>query len=169
MAKRKVEEMGFAESMYFWKYVKKLGIKSFKVGYKYNAKGDVHIIDLTPDEFLKYCHGYFEYLSNDNKYYRAEVLGKNVNEDKKHLRLAFSAKELKNLAIAKNNGYEPALYPASECKDALAKVKPYWNQENHGYMVEVLILGDNWNPRKRGIDIEEGHIEVKYMNGQIEL
>ena len=40
---------------------------------------------------------------------------------------------------------------------------------NKGYMTEVLVLGDAWNPRKRGIDIDEGHIEIKYMNGQIEL
>lgn len=165
----KKNEMGFAETMYAYKYIEKLDIKSFKVGFKYNAVGDHYVIDLTPKEFIKYCHGYFEYLSDDNKWYRAEVLGKNVSKDKKHLRLAFSVKELKNLAIARNAGYEPKLYSAEECKKALAKVKPYWNQENHGYMVEVLILGDAWNPRKRGIDIDEGHIEIKYMNGQIEL
>ena len=165
----KSNEMGFAETMYAYKYIEELDVKSFKVGYKYNAAGDVHVIDLTPEEFIKYCHGYFEYLSNDNKWYRAEVLGKKVRKDKKHLRLAFKATELKNLAIARNNNYEPELYTAEECKKALAKVKPYWNQDNKGYMTEVLILGDNWNPRKRGIDIDEGHIEIKYMNGQIEL
>lgn len=166
---KKNETMGFAETMYFWKYVQKLGIAMFKIGYKYNAVGDVDIIELTPKEFLQYCHGYFEYLSDDNKYYKINVLGKKINKDKKHLRLAFRAMELKNLAIAKNNNIEPELHSADECKKALAKVKPYWNQNNHGYMVEVLELGDNWDPHKRGIDIDEGHIEIKYMNGQIEL
>ena len=169
MAKKNVEKIGFAETMYFWKYVHKLGILSFRVGYKYNAKGDHDIIELSPNEFLEYCHGYFEYLSDDNKWYRKEVLGKKVREDKKHLRLAFRAMELKNLRIARNNGIEPELHTADECKAALARVKPIWNQDNKGYMTEVLELGEDWNPHKRGIDIENGHIEIKYMNGQIEL
>lgn len=167
MAKKNLVPMDFAEMMYFWKYVKKLAIISFKVCYKYDASGNHAVIDLTPQEFCDLCHGYFEYLSDDNKYYRKEVLGKKVREDKKHLRLGFQAMELKRYQIAREG--EPKLYTADECKAALARVKPIWNQDNKGYMAEVLILGDEWNPRKRGIDIEDGHIEIKYTNGQIEL
>lgn len=166
---KKNDKLGFAEEMYFWKYVQKLGIKSFTVYYKYNARGDHDKIELTPHEFVEYCHAYFEYLSDDNKWYRKEVLGKKVREDKKHLRLAFRAMELKNLRLARNNGVEPELRTAEECKEALAIVKPYRNQDNKGYMAEYLELGENWNPYKRGIDIDEGHIEIKYTNGQIEL
>lgn len=183
MAKKKNVVLGFAELMYFYKYVKKLAIECFRVGFKYNANGDICIIPLSIDEFIKYCHGYFEYLSDDNKWYRAEVLDIDVRDDKKHLRLAFQALELKNLAINKLARHEPeyvevgtvmeydvpVLIKADDFEHARKQVGSLRNQENRGYATELVILGADWNAYKRGVDIDAGRVEIKYMNGQIEL
>ena len=166
----------FAIAGYFWKYVKRLAISSFKVGF--TVKGEVWVIDLTPHEFLEFSHAYFECVSDANTDYRNAVLGDNYKHgEKKHLRLAFKATELKNLLVAKLGYYEPSNYDgidkniisAEDWKKAIKTVKPIKNQDNKGYALELAILEDDWNPKKRGVDIDEGHVEIKFMNGQIEL
>lgn len=166
----------FAVAGYFWKYVKRLAIQSFKVGF--TVKKEVWVIDLTPAEFLELCHAEFECVSDANIDYRNEHLGDDYNYgEKKHLRLAFKATELKNLLIKKLDYYEPSNYngvdknviSADDWKKALKEVKAIKNQDNKGYALELCILEDKWEPKKRGIDIDNGHIEIKFMNGQIEL
>lgn len=166
----------FAIAGYFWKYVKKLAISAFKVGF--TVKGEVWVIDLTPEEFLELSHAYFECVSDANIDYRNENLGDNYNYgEKKHLRLAFKATELKNLLIKKLGYYEPNNYEgidkniicSEDWKKALKVVKAIKNQDNKGYALELCILESDWEPKKRGIDIDDGHIEIKFMNGQIEL
>jgi hypothetical protein len=166
----------FAVAMYFWKYVKKLAIASFKVGF--TVKGEVWVIDLTPAEFLELSHAYFEELSDANIDYRNEHLGDDYNHgEKKHLRLAFKATELKNLLIKKLGYFEPDNYEgidkniisSEDWKKALKVVKAIKNQDNKGYALELCILEDGWEPKKRGIDIDDNRIEIKFMNGQIEL
>lgn len=166
----------FAVEGYFWRYVKRLAIETFKVGF--TVKGDVWVIDLTPHEFLEYSHAYFECVSDANTDYRNEVLGDNYKYgEKKHLRVAFKATELKRLLIAKLGGYEPTNYDginknivsAAKWKKALEVVKPLKNQDNKGYALELVILEDDWNPKKKGVDIDNNNIEIKFMNGQIEL
>ena len=166
----------FSIAGYFWKYVKKLAISTFKVGF--TVKGEVWIIDLTPKEFLEFSHAYFECVSDANIDYRNENLGDNYNYgEKKHLRLAFKATELKNLLIKKLGYFEPNNYEgidkniisSEDWKKALKVVKAIKNQDNKGYALELCILEDGWEPKKRGIDIDDGHIEIKFMNGQIEL
>lgn len=166
----------FAVAGYFWKYVKKLAILSFKVGF--TVKGEVWVIDLTPEEFLELSHAYFEEVSNANIDYRNECLGDDYRHgEKKHLRLAFKATELKNLLIKKLGYFEPNNYEgvdkniitAEDWKKALKVVKAIKNQDNKGYALELCILEDGWEPKKRGIDIDDGHVEIKFMNGQIEL
>ena len=166
----------FAVSGYFWKYVKRLAISTFKVGFM--VKSDVWVIDLTPHEFLEYSHAYFEGVSDANTDYRNEFLGDNYKYgEKKHLRLAFKATELKRLLISKLGGFEPSNYDgidknvitSEDWKKALKAVKGLKNQDNKGYALELTILEDNWNPKKKGIDIDNNNIEIKFMNGQIEL
>jgi len=166
----------FAVEGYFWRYVKRLAISTFKVGFM--VKSDVWVIDLTPHEFLEYSHAYFECVSDANTDYRNEHLGDDYKHgEKKHLRLAFKATELKNLLVAKLGYYEPNNYESidkniissEDWKKALKTVKGIKNQDNKGYALELCILEDDWNPKKRGVDIDNGHIEIKFMNGQIEL
>ena len=160
---------------YVWKYIHALGIENFKVGFKYDAEGNICVIDLTPAEFVQYSHCYFEYVSEANKRYRKEVLGIKVRKDKKHLRCGFKPMELKNLWAAKY-GYEPCdvkgeghWFTIDEFKAAKKVVGALKNQDNAGYAVEFLILGEDWNDKKKGIYIDETRTEIKFQNGQIEL
>lgn len=155
--------MKFNELMYLKKYEKKIALCSYIVGYYYDSKKNVAIIPLTKVEFEQYSHATIENLSTANK----EFMCKSVN--KKHMRLHFKATELKKLHIAMLNGNEPELISAETFKKCCAIVGNIKNQNNKGYALELAILGENWNPKKRGVDIDNNSIEIKFMNGQCEI
>lgn len=153
----------FAVAMYCAKYAKRLGVEQYLIGYYYNSKKDVAAVLIPKADLLKVCNVQFEELSPANK----EFAGK--RDTKKHCRLNASAKLLKNYHIQQLGGREPELIPSAEferCREIIGDMK---NQKNRGYALELAILGDNWNSKKRGIDIDGENIEIKFSNGQIEI
>ena len=163
----------FIAKMYEAKYAKKLGLVSYLVGFPEPATGDIIVIGLSREELLEMAHAEIEELSKANRAYKTDVLGKNksaVNK-KKHLRLKFKALELYRFAINSVGGNDRNLWRISkeefeECRETVGKLK---NQKNKGYALELAILGADWDEHHRGVDIEDGDIEIKFFNGQIEL
>ena len=161
----------FIAKMYEAKYAKKLGLVSYVVGFPEPATGDIIVIGLSREELLAMSHAEIEELSRANRTYKAEVLHKRGAKTKKHMRLKFKALELYRFAINSVGGNDRNLWRISEaefeeCRETVGNLK---NQKNKGYALELAILGADWDEHHRGVDIENGDIEIKFFNGQIEL
>ena len=169
--------MNFAETMYKLRSEKRLEVGSYLVGYPVPAgKGAQRIVPLSCSMLNEFANGSFEELSPANKAFKHACLGKTTKQvkNKKHLRLHCKAKDLNNWAIAEVGGFDRDLWTvdAETWERALDEVEQVKGQRNKGYALELVIhwaLGLEWNPKKRGVDLDEGHIEIKYFNGQIEL
>ena len=169
--------LGFAETMYKARYEKKLEVGSYLVGYPVpGEKGAQRILALSKTLLDEFSNCGFEALSPANKAFKQACLGKTTKQvkNKKHLRLHCKAKELNNWAIAQVGGFDRELWTvdAETWERALDEVERVKGQRNKGYALELVIhwhYGMEWNPKKRGVDLDNGHVEVKYFNGQIEL
>lgn len=165
--------LGFSEKMYKARYEHRLGIDTYALGYPVPAgHGDQCVMFVSKSELSELSHAGYEELSDSNKTFKVDRLGKKKSavKDKKHLRLFCSAKELHNYNLITLNGGDESkliIIPAEEWKRALAHVKAIKNQANKGYALEYCLLGEEWNDKKKGKDTDD--YEIKYFNGQIEL
>lgn len=155
----------FAQMMYQRRYEKRLGVELYALGFKTPAEKTISLVLLSREEMTTFAHAEFEDLSDANNAFKAKIGVKKKNG--KHLRMHVSAKEVNNYAL--RTGLARWEFTLDEFEEALDIVQKVKNQRNKGYALERMILGENWNPKKRGVDIDKFHIEVKYMNGQFEL
>lgn len=165
-------KINFAIWAYFWKYVKKLNIQSFVLWSEFGSSGEWVRVELSPAEMAELLvKAYFEGLSSANMWYKLNVLELDTYSGKKHLRLNIGKMTVSQIAVKKSGGY-PETVKAETVKRAAEIVKAEKNQNNKGYIAEVLEAwrnGEDWKPCNKGIDIAETLTEIKFRNGQIEL
>lgn len=170
--------MRFAEKMYLYRYLNKVDADLVAVGYKVCGKGhDVAMLLLSKKDFASICNGHFEKMSPACLSYLKNVLHSKSKADS-HLRISLGGKDLQNMAMAMYGDHN-VVATTAEWENHLSVVEMIWHQKNRGYAFEKAVyeyFGLEWNPRKRGCDLENieingqfYNIECKYCNGQVKL